>query len=158
MISLYESILQSTNSGRYHAPLKWSKSYSVANYKKAAEAFCKCYGVDVDLLKSSVQSRFYAFSNYQEIEHSIVSGKMVSKMVSIKNFKFVEDPLFIDKLAINTKYNKKALGNFASMFGLNDSMYFIYFEADGVYYYFNQATARIEKVTHEIILNYLKGR
>lgn len=157
MISLYESILQSTNSGKYHAPLEWSKEYTKSNYKKAAKEFCKCYKVEKEL-ELKVQSIFYAMSNYQQMQTYVTGGKLAQKLFSVDKFTFVQDPLFVDKLEYHTKYNRTSLGNFASLYGLNERLYFAYFASDNQLFFFNQATQKIEHISNNIFINYLKGK
>lgn len=61
MKSLKESILNSTKSGRYRIPVKWSKEFE--SLKEAEKSFLDFYDITDPKVKSHINSIFYTYNH-----------------------------------------------------------------------------------------------
>ena len=103
MLSLYESILKSTNSGRASLPLEFSKFYTPKECSKAIKDFCKYYEIKDRKLMVQIERSIDDFvKNKMEMEYFIQDGKMQNKFMHITEFRFVKDNAFKDKFISQT--------------------------------------------------------
>lgn len=110
MLSLYESILKSTNSGRASLPLEFSKFYTPKDSAKAIRDFCSYYEIKDRKLMVKIEKSINDFINNQrEMEYFIDGDKLQTHDVPVKMFRFVKDTAFKDKFFAQTKSGPNGL-------------------------------------------------
>lgn len=126
MLSLYESILKSTNSGRASLPLEFSEFYTPKECAKAIKDFCKYYQIKDRKLMVQIERSIDDFvKNKMEMEYFIQDGKLYNQMFHITKFRFVKDIAFKDKLlAQSTRVTEKNL--YAIYFGQEKDLFLIF--------------------------------
>lgn len=87
MISLYESILSSTKTGKAKYPV-WSKLYHHDEWEQAAKDYCKFYEIGRRIIKKEIKDLFLDFVQKDRVE----------------SFRFVQDIWIEEKMAENTNY------------------------------------------------------
>jgi len=104
MMSLYESILKSTNSGRSSLPLEFSEFYTPKECAKAIKDFCKYYQIKDSKLMVQIEKTINCFVETKtEIELFVDSNhKLQSHSFNISKFRFVKDKDFKNKLLTRT--------------------------------------------------------
>ena len=76
MKSLKESILSSTNSGKFRTPVKWSKEFK--NWDEAEKAFLDFYDIKNPKAKAHINSIFDTYDNAYGFPSSFIFDLEVS--------------------------------------------------------------------------------